>query len=391
MKRKRVIWPILIILLAIGLTVALVKMRSVPKPLEAVYRGPLVDVLSVAKTSRSVVVQGTGTVQARQDVAITPQVPGRVAAISPDLVVGGQIAAGELLFAIEDVDYQLAIALARGSLAQADLELQRIENLAKLARQEWQALNPDSTEDPDPLVVYEPQLANARAQRDAARARLKQAEINLERTRVVAPFNGYVRSEQVEIGQYLSIGTPVATIVGTDTAEVLVPLPLDELVWIDVPDRDAVTAGSPAEVELVAGGEVFRWHGAITRAHGEIDPDNRMAQVVVTIDDTAAGPNNRSRLLNRLLPGMFVRVSLQGETVADVLAIPRGAVRDHDTVWLADAEDKLRIRSVDVLRRDRNEVLIRSGLNDGDRIVLTNLSGAADGMQLRPQIAEGRQ
>ncbi len=391
MKRKRVIWPILIILLAIGLTVALVKMRSVPKPLEAAYRGPLVDVLSVAKTSRTVVVQGTGTVQARQDVAITPQVPGRVAAISPDLVVGGQVAAGELLFAIEDVDYQLAIALARGSLAQADLELQRIENLAKLARQEWQALNPDSTEEPDPLVVYEPQLANARAQRDAARASLKQAEINLKRTRVVAPFNGYVRSEQVEIGQYLSTGTPVATIVGTDTAEVLVPLPLDELVWIDVPDRGASTAGSPAEVELVAGGEVFRWHGAITRAHGEIDPDNRMAQVVVTVDETAAGPNNRSRLLNRLLPGMFVRVSLQGETVADVLAIPRGAVRDHDTVWLADAEDKLRIRQVDVLRRDRNEVLIRSGLDDGDRIVLTNLSGAADGMLLRPQIAEGRQ
>ena len=388
MKMKRAILPLLVIVIALGLTFVLLKSRKTPKPHETPYLGPLVEVAELVKTNRQVIVSGTGSAQSRYEVGITPQVKGRVSELSPQMVAGGTFLDGELLFAIEEVDYQLAIALAQSSLAQTELELLRNENLADLARKEWHALNTDSALEPNPLVVYEPQLKSARAQREAAQANGKQAELNLQRTRVFAPFDCYVRSEQLEIGQFLNAGSPVATVVGTDQIEIVVPLPLNELIWLQVPRKGTQQKGSLAKVELQSGGQKFQWQGAITRALGEIDPRNRMARVVVTVEEPFSPDTGDAKLLKDLLPGMFVEVHLQGEELADVIAVPRGALHDNDTLWIVDDENRLHIRAVDILRRERDEVLIRSGLDASEKIVLTNLSGAAEGMLLRPQLRE---
>ena len=390
MNIKKLILPILIIALAVGVTMTLVKSRKVPKPEEKEHLGPLVEISELQKTSHEVVVNSTGSVQARHEVSVTPQVRGRVVEISPQMVAGGVFRKGEQLFAIEDVDYQLAIDLARSNLAQAELELMRTENLAEVAQQEWAVLNPDSTEEPNPMVVYEPQLKSAMAARDAARANLKQAEINLQRTRILAPFNCYVRSEQIEIGQYLNAGSPVATIAGTDQVEIVVPLPLDELAWLDVPTGAVGKKGSPAEVELRSGGVAYRWQGYISRAMGDIEPRNRMARVVVAVDAPFETGKTDSPL-HKLLPGMFVEVNIQGVEIEDVFVLPRGVLRDHDTIWTIDDDNKLRIRNVEIVRRERDDVLVRSGLNAGDRLVVTNLSAAAEGMKLRPMDQENGQ
>lgn len=388
MKVKRTLLPLLVIVVALVLTFVLVKSRKVPMPHETLYLGPLVEVAELAKTNRQVIVSATGSAHSRYEVGITPQVKGRISELSPEMVAGGTFRKGELLFAIEEIDYQLAITLAQSSLAQAELELLRNENLADLARKEWHALNAESAVEPNPLVVYEPQLKSARAQRGAAQANVKQAEINLQRTKVFAPFNCYVRSEQLEIGQFVNAGSPVATVAGLDQIEVTVPLPLNELIWLQVP-RNGKKQGSLAKVALQSGGQTFHWQGEITRALGEIDPRNRMARVVVTVDKPF--PRQvENNLLHDLLPGMFVEVRLQGEELSDVIAVPRGALHDNDTVWVVDDNNKLHIREVEILRRERDEVLIRSGLDGSERIVLTNLSGAAEGMLLRPQLRESK-
>ena len=391
MKIKRALLPLLVVVIALGLTFVMIKSRKAPKSQETPYLGPTVDVAELVKTSRQVIVSGTGTVQPRYEVSITPQVKGRISEISPQMVAGGVLRKGELLFAMEEVDYLLAIELARASLAQTELELLRNENLAEVARNEWQSLKSAGDAPPNPLVVYEPQLKSAKSQRDAALANVKQAEINLQRTRIFAPFNCYVRSEQVEIGQFINAGSPVAELVGTDQIEVVVPLPLDELAWLQVPRNGNTQKGSLAQVELQSGDQVYRWQGVITRALGEIDPRNRMARVVVTVDDPhSTGKSGRS-LLNELLPGMFVEVRLQGKELSDVIAVPRGALHDNDTVWIADQENQLHMRNVEILRRERDEILVREGLQAGERIVLTGISGAAEGMLLRPQLREDPQ
>jgi RND family efflux transporter MFP subunit len=391
MKVKRAVLPLLVIVVALGLTLVLVKSRKSPMPQETPHLGPLVVATELVRTNRQVVVIGTGTVQPRYEVTITPQIKGRVSEISPRMVAGGQLRKGEQLFAIEDEDYRLAIELARSSLAQAELELLRNENLAEVARREWRELNPGSSEQPNPLVVYDPQLKNARAQRDAALANVRQAELNLQRTRIFAPFNCYVRSEQVEIGQFVNAGGPVATVVGTDQLEIIVPLPLDELAWLQVPRNGEPRRGSPAQVVLQSGDQLFRWQGEISRAMGEIDPRSRMASLVVTVAEPVSRDGTSRSLLNELLPGMFVEVHLQGADLTGVFTIPRGALHDNDTLWIVDDENRLHIRPVDILRRERNEVLVRSGLEPGEKLVLTNLSGVSEGLLLRPQLSEAGQ
>ena len=388
MKMKKAILPFLLIVIALGLTFLMLQSRKTPKPHESPYLGPLVDVAELVKSNRQVIVSATGSAQSRYEVSLAPQVKGRVSELSPQMVAGGIFRQGELLFAVEDIDYQLAIALAQSNLAQAELELLRNENLAELARKEWQALNTESHLEPNPLVVYEPQLKSARAQRDAARANVRLAEINLQRTRVFAPFNCYVRSEQLEIGQFVNAGSPVATVAGVDQVEIVVPLPLDELVWLQVPRNGTGQKGTLAKVELQSGGQTFRWQGEITRALGEIDPHNRMARVVVTVAAPFAADREDTKLLHNLLPGMFVEVHLQGQELSDVIAVPRGALHDNDTLWIVDDENRLHIRQVDIVRRERDEILIRSGLDVHEKLVLTNLSGAAEGMLLRPQLRE---
>ena len=388
MKMKRALLPFLVIVIALVLTFVLVKSRKTPKPHEAPHLGPLVEVGILTKADRQILISGTGSAQSRYEVSITPQIKGRVSEISPQMVAGGTFQKGELLFAIEEVDYQLAIAHAQANLAQAELELLRNENLADLARKEWHSLNSESDLEPNPLVVYEPQLKSARALRDAAQANVKQAELNLQRTRVFAPFDCYVRSEQLEIGQFLNAGAPVATVAGIDQIEIVVPLPLEEIVWLQVPRKGTKQTGSLAKVELQSGGRTFHWQGEITRSMGEIDPRNRMARIVVTVNDPFTEDTEKANLLNDLLPGMFVNVQLLGEELSDIISVPRGAMHDNDTIWVIDDENRLHIREVDILRRERDEVLIRSGLEANEKIVLTNLSGAAEGMLLRPKMRE---
>lgn len=391
MKRNgltlKIILPILLLVIGILVTLLLVKTRSVPEPVERSFSGPLVEVMPVSRVDLPVVVSATGTVRARQAVELTPQVSGRVVSISPRMVEGGFFRAGEELFSLERIDYQLAVERARANLAQAELELERTRSLAEIARLEWQRLPQPPGNQPTPLTLYQPQLKNAEAQLAAARAAIGQAELDLERTVLRAPFNCYIRSEQVDLGQYLRAGTPVATVAGTDAVEIVVPLPLEELSWLRIPRGERSIRGSQARVVISLQTRQREWLGEIVRAHGEVDPQTRMASVVVAVKDPygqqqTAGPGAD------LTPGMFVEVWLQGRVLEDVIALPREALRDHETVWVAEG-DRLSIRQVEIARRERTQVLVSSGLEPGDQVVLTGLSAAAEGMQLRPQLAEG--
>ncbi|MDH3997851.1 MAG: efflux RND transporter periplasmic adaptor subunit [Desulfuromonadales bacterium] len=388
---KKILLPLLIIIIGVALTALLIFSRSKPQPKEAPHLGPLVNVVELELTNRQVVVSATGTVQPQVEANIAPQVNGRVSEMSPQMIVGGIFREGELMFAIEEIDYRLALDMAQSKLAQTELELARNENLAELARNEWQRLEFKTSEEPSPLLVYEPQLKSARAQRDAALASLEQAKVNLQRCRVLAPFNGYIRSESVGLGQYLKSGSTIAAIAGIDQAEIIVPLPLDQLAWINVPRANTSRAnasniGSSATVELTLGNKTFQWQGEVTRSLGEIDPRNRMAKVVVTVDDPLSRHAESETLLSELLPGMFVEVHLHGELLNQIIAIPRSAVHDKNTVRIVDAQDQLHIRNIEIVRYERDDVLVRSGVSAGERLVTTGISGAADGMKVRSQL-----
>lgn len=388
-KLFRIIVPVSIILGGVVVMLILVLFRPAPQKEVRQNPGALVEVLSVAIEDHKVQVIGTGTVHARQETNITPQVSGTIIHIAPNFIAGGLFAKGDLLFKIEDVDYKLAVDRARSAIAQAELELAREESDARVARQEWERLSNNGSEEPNPLVLHEPQLKNARANVASAKAALKQAELDLGRTRIFAPFNCRVRSEEIDIGQYVQSGKSVATLAGTDHAEIVVPLPLEELQWLRIPRQGKKNNGSPATVRIDAGNQSYTWKGKVVRSLGEVDVRGRMARIVVSVADPYHLTNNRSNGEPDLEVGMFVDVMIHGEILHNVFSIPRSALREKETVWIVDGENKLRIRPVSVVRKERDVIVIGEGLKEGERLVLTSLSGAADGMKLRPMVHGG--
>lgn len=396
----RKFFPLLI--LAVGLIGmgALAFSRPEPKKQDSGNPGALVEVMTVTKENRRITVHGTGTVQARQEVNITPQVSGRVVEMSKKLVAGGFFRKSELLFQIEDVDYKLAVEQAKASLAKAEYDLATVDSQARIARMEWERLKLSGGAEANPLALYEPQLKNARANVASAKATLKQAELDLERTNIRAPFNCRVRLEQIDPGQYVRAGTSVALVAGTDTAEVVVPLPFDEMQWLSVPRHGRIKRGSPATIRFRSGDTVHEWQGSVVRSLGEVDDRGRMARVVVSIADPYGFVRQKKQADRQPLEvGMFVEVLLGGKSLPAVFAIPRSALRDNSTVWTMDEENLLRIRPVQVVRLEQTEALVANGIENNTRVVLTMVSGAADGMKLRPastvpdpsapQVAEG--
>lgn len=387
----KIFLPIIIIIVGVIITIGLVNLRSTPQRVARTYNGPLVEVMIAEKMQKQIVVPGTGTVQPTQEADVTPRVSGQVQYISSRMVEGGFSKKGELLFSIEKIDYELALERAKASLAQAELELIRNKSLAEIAQFEWDRI--DQKEDgrqANPLTLYEPQLKAAEAQVASARSAVKQAELELSRTAVRAPFNCYIRNEQIDVGQYVRAGNKVATVAGTDAVEIIIPLQLEELAWLQVPRNGRSDGGSSALVRMFVGEKLNEWQGRIVRSYGEIDPRTRMAKVVVAVKDPFGKKQQATEPPAELAPGMFAEVMLFGAEMAEVFVVPRGAVRDDDTIWTVDENKKLKIKKVEIVRRERQEVIVTAGLDAGDQVILTGLAAAADGMLLRPQLREAK-
>jgi RND family efflux transporter MFP subunit len=374
--------PIIIILLGVGVFVLLKSLKQEPQQEIRQDLGALVDVFALENQDWQVTVSGTGTVQAAQEISIIPQTSGEVIYVSPSMEEGGFFSKDEVLLKIDSTDYQLALEQAKATESKAELNLATIESWSRVARAEWERIKQVDEDEPNPLVVYEPQLKNARAELASAKAAVKQAELNLERTEIRAPFNCRIRSENVDIGQYVRAGSSVAVVAGTDSAEVIVPLPLDELRWLDAPMKGSQKKGSLATIHMEINGKDYDRQGRIVRTTGEVDPMSRMTKVVIEVQDPY-GLLHEGNARKALVSGSFVDVSIKGGRLKDVFLVPRTSVRDNDTVWIMDKDNLLNIQNVQIVRYERENVLVQDSLKDGDRIVLTNISGAADGMKLR--------
>lgn len=383
MRKKiiRYILPVLVIALAVTVALVMIKSRKAPKRITPESLGPMVETMLVRLEDRPVTVTGTGTVMARRQVEIIPQVNGMVTEMAPRLVQGAFFEQGDFLVKIEETDYVQDLEQARADLAKAELDLALVEGQAAIARREWRMLRDQEEGEPPPLVVYEPQLASAKATVASARAKVRLAEINLERTRITAPFNCFVRTKEVDLGQYLRSGTMILEVVGTDRVEVVVPLTQDDLAWLDIPRRQN-GQGSEALVTMQVGDEELRWHGFVSRVMGEVDARTRMVNVAIIIDDPY-GLQRRNGPEQELAVGSFVHVRVDGRHVKQAARIPRSALKMGDQVWLVTRDNTLTLRSVEVIRKEKDMVLITGGLTQGERLMLTSVNGAAEGMVVR--------
>jgi len=331
-------------------------------------------------------VRSQGTVAPRTESTLVPEVSGRVVWISPALVSGGFFESGEALLRIEKRDYEMARNRARSTVVRAESEAKFAES--ELARQ--RRLSERKVASSQKLSSAQRADSVARANLTDARVALEQAEWNLERTEIAAPFEGRVRDENVDVGQFVSRGNAIATVYATDYAEIRLPVADHQLAYLRLPDmRTSPEAEGPA-VRLTArfAGREHEWTGHVVRTEGEIDPRSRMVHVVARVEHPYQEEAGAEGSRVPLAVGLFVQAEIEGPVVDDVLVVPRYAMRDESHVLVVDADDRLHTRAVEVLRIDRDDVVIRSDLASGERICISPIQIVVEGMQVKP-IAEG--
>ncbi len=385
-RRRRLI-AVAIVLAAVAVFVILMATRPQPQRRQLETPAPLVTVHHVDAVQPPITVEGWGTVEAQRAINLVPQVSGKVVEASGSMRVGAFFAADEVLVRIDPTDYQLAVEQARSQVARAEYDLATVREEASIARDEWDRLQRDDLAgsglgetEPNALLFREPQLHQAEAQLAAARAGLARAELDLSRCNLTAPFAGRVLEDQVDLGQYVRAGEVLGRIYDIGTAEITVNLTDRDLAWVRVPrDPGDTTAGSPAAIEGEFAGATHTWTGHAARLGGAIDQASRTVPVVVEVDAPYAVEGDRPPLLK----GMFVKVIFAADPPAGSVTIPRRGLRPRDEVWVLDQEDRLRIRSVRVVRAGVENAVIGGGLQPGDRLITSNLQYVVDGMAVR--------
>lgn len=322
-------------------------------------------------------VRSQGNVEPLTESDLIPEVSGKVKWISPKLIAGGYFAADEVLLQIDDRDYRALVLRADAVLARARaedeharFEFQRLDELVK------KKLTSQST------------LESAlRSQRIAAatlaeaEVALNQAQRDLQRTAIHAPYAGLVRSKKVDQGQFVSRGVAIASVYSATTVEVRIPLADSQLAYLDLAlgQRGGIAPAAQANVTLSThyGGQYYEWPGKLVRTEAEIDARSRMVNAVVRVDnDPASGQPP-------LPVGLFVQADIEGRLVDNIVVLPRAAIRNQHQVLVVDGENRLRYRDIELLRFDRDQVYISGGLEAGEAVNLSPIQTVIDGMRVK--------
>jgi RND family efflux transporter MFP subunit len=349
-----------------------------PEQIEPEEASTTIRVITSRKQEIRLEVHSQGSVLPRVQSEVIPEVSGRVKWMSPNLVPGGFFKKDEILLSIDDRDYRSTVAKnqARVTRAKAEDELARFE-LGRLKELVKNNLTSQST--------LENGLRNERIAGAAlleARIALEQAQRDLWRTEIRAPYDGLVRSEKVDLGQFVSRGQSVAAIYASDSVEVRLPIADRQLAYLDLPlgYRGELTDELAPEVLLATeyGGQHYEWVGKLVRTEAEIDSKSRMITAVVRVD------NGNDPSQPPLPIGLFVEASIKGKTVSDIISLPRAALRNQDQVFVVDKDNRLRFRSVIVMRFEKDNVIISAGIEDGETINISPIQTVIDGMQVEP-------
>jgi len=339
----------------------------------------LVDVIEVTREDHRPRIVAMGTVEAAEDVILRPRVSGQVVEHAPTFSPGGYVAAGEMLVRIDPSDYETILQQRRADLSQAIADLELEMGRQNIARLDFEVLDEELQGDSRALVLREPQLLAARARVDAARAAVRQAELDLDRTTVTAPFNAHILSREVNTGSQVSSGEALGRLVGLDTYWVTATVSRQALRWLEIPPSPKVASTVVQIRDRAAWPEDSRREGRLQSRIGSLEEGTRLARVLVTVDDPLA---RQDSTLPPLTLGAFVEAVIPAREIRDVVRLPRELVRTGNTVWVMQA-DTLQIRDAEIVFQDDAHAYVTEGLESGDLVVTTNLATVVSGAPLR--------
>ncbi|MDG2384785.1 MAG: efflux RND transporter periplasmic adaptor subunit [Pirellulaceae bacterium] len=336
----------------------------------------LVETVTVHKGTFSPRLVVLGTVEPAQDVSLSPRVGGQVIELSSEFVPGGMVRQGDLLLTIDPADFQNALLIRESELEQAEASLKIEEGRVSLAEQELALLEESISETNRALVLREPQFASIKAEVKAAEAAMQRAKLDLERAKVVAPFDAQIMDRSVNVGSQVTPGDALAKLVGIDEYWVIAAIPVRSLRWVQFPDAGQEGAAVTLSDPDIWGIETRP--ARVTRMIGALDEQTRLARVLITVAD----PLGKDTGLPVLILDTLIEAQIEGRPIEDVVRLNRDYVRDRGSVWVMK-DGKLEIRETTIVFKDSEHAYIRKGLVDGDEVVTTTLATVANGVGLR--------
>ncbi|WP_066963638.1 efflux RND transporter periplasmic adaptor subunit [Microbulbifer sp. Q7] len=374
--------PVAVLVLGFGAVQLMSASKPAPEKKEHEQRLVSLTYREAREESVHLTVATQGEVRPHTEIDLTPAVSGRVVSVSSSFSEGAGFEPGETLLQIDDSDYRLALTRAEAGVARAEVLLLQARAAASIKRQQWLDLHPNK--EPTPLQVNKPQVLEAEANLRSAKAELADAKLNLARTKIQLPFRGRVASRAIGVGQYVTPSTVLGHVFATDRVEIRLPLTDAQLMELDLPMGFVASEKTPGpEVTLSAqiGPERQYWRGRIVRTQAAVDQQTRLIYAVAEVKDPyGKGASNGMPLA----VGLFVTAEAESTQARTAVVVPREALRNADKVYVVTENDELRIRTVDVLSTSEDRVVIDGGLADGERVVISAVANAVDGMKVQP-------
>lgn len=366
-----------IIGLSIIVALGLFALKPTPKQQEVEVHALIIDVATATKQALTINVSSQGSVQARTETSLVTEVSGQVTEVSPAFENGGLVEEGEVLLRIDDRNYRAELKRAEAAVASAHSNLLQEKGRAAVAKEDLRKYpRRHATKEARALALRLPQLNEAKARLNSALADRRQAQINLDRTAIKAPYRGIIKARQADLGQFVSTGTPIGQIFAVDQAEVRLPIPTDRLAYLDLPSR----GNSDRQPSVVLENDIGeRWPAKIVRSEGVLDERSRVLFVVAQVQDPYRLDSEGKALLN----GSFVKATIEGRTIEDLIAIPRHILRTGNQLWVVDDKQTLRNRDIKALRTEGKLVYVYEGLEEGDRICLSSVPSAISGTAVK--------
>ena len=345
---------------------------------------PLVHSAEMSPALEAFSLEAQGQIISPQQTPVSAQVSGKVEWVSPLWQTGASLKQGDCLLKIEDIDYQTEKTRLEANVKKAQYDLANEEALAAQAKKEWQRNHPEPSAEKalntqqNPLLFREPQLAAAQAALAAQKALLLQAENNIQRTQIRAPYDCQLVRKSVDLGAYVAPGTLLAELIPSDKRELRLPLSLLDFAYLK---KNATLESVFFQIRLLSEQTPYVWQARLSRLEPLVEKDTQSLTLLAEI-----APNADNPPAFRLPPvGLFVNATLIGAPLADAWEVPASSVRGNEEVWIIDEKSCLQRQPIQLLRRHQDKALIQSkgeknSLKKGQKVCTTLLEAPIEGM-----------
>ena len=379
MKIIKRLFPIIILLIALISSYILIKLKPIPSKIENPLVVTPVNFIVAEAKETEIIVDSQGIIKPKTESIILAEVSGKVINISDDFKPGKFVEKDSVLFQIDPSNYKDLLKISEHEFALAELNLIEQEALAAQAKSDWENFGNGA---PSSLTIREPQLKAALARFESAKAALDIAKRDLEKTTIRAPFSGYILNKDIDLGSYIS-PSPLSSnghgrIYASGDGEIRLSINSKEKSFIE----SGINSKETIVIEFYDSNSYEHiTTGYLDRIEATIDSKNQLNYCVGLITDAFPIPNLNFFGLQR---NQYLLAKIKCKNLPSAFTIPESALRNNDTIYVINKNNKLEQKKITIINYRNEEIIVKDGLNNGDRIVTGPVSYYVEGMQVQP-------